>query len=257
MPKEKIRLKSPEDIKILKEGGKILSEILEVLYNKIDVGVKGEELEKIAIEMGEKKNAECSFCNFEKYPAHICLSINQEIVHGLPHGKVINNGDLVSVDLGIKYKGLYTDSAFTKIAGKSDELKKRLVNTTLSCLRKSLEFSRKDYTLGDLGNAIQELAESEGFSVVKKLVGHGVGYEVHEAPMVPNYGEKGEGAKLLPGMVIAIEPMLTEGSEDVFLDKKDKWTFTTKDGLLSAHFEWTVAITEDKPIVLTPLDFLK
>jgi len=256
MSKEKISLKSKRDIDQLKEGGKILSVILSDIYKSLKPGLKGKKIEERVMKLAKKNNASCSFYHFENYPAHLCLSINDEIVHGIPSGKVIKEGDIVSVDMGIEYKKLFTDSAFSIVIPKSDNpIKEKLVQTTFACLKKSLDFCRKDYHLGDIGHAIQSLAESRGFSVVRKLVGHGVGYGVHEAPLIPNTGEKGKGIKLKPGMVIAIEPMLCVGSEEVKLGS-DKWTFKTKDSNLSAHFEWTVAITDKNPVVITPLDFV-
>jgi len=250
-------LKSAADIEQLKISGKILSEILRTLSEMIKPGISGDILDKKAEKLAQKMGATCSFRGFEGYPANICLSRNQEIVHGFPHGKTIEKGDIVGLDIGIKYKGFFTDSAVTKVVASSDRRKMRLAATTFQCLKNTLKYCRPGYRLGDIGQAVQTLAESRGYSVVKKLVGHGVGFSVHEAPLVPNCGEKGKGMRLKPGMVLAIEPMLNEGDDDVVLDNKDGWTFRTADGSLSAHFEWTVAITTGEPIVLTPLDWVK
>jgi methionyl aminopeptidase len=189
--------------------------------------------------------------------------LNDEVVHGFPRRKTIKSGDLVSLDLGIEYKGLFTDSSISFLATDDDEdlrskdfqLKRKLIKTTLDCLRDSLNFCHPGCHLGDIGFAIQKRAEEAGFSVVRDLVGHGVGHAVHEDPFVLNYGRRGHGMKLSPGLVLAIEPMLNIGSFKVILDRETGWAYKTKDGSLSAHFEWTVAITEKKPKVLTSLDW--
>jgi len=226
-------------------------------------GASGDELDKKAGELAKKQGASCSFKGFEGYPANICLSRNNEIVHGFPFGKIIKEGDIVGLDLGIKYKGFFTDSAVTVVIPCRDALqcvsnkdKQKLATVTFQCLKNTLEFCKPGYRLGDIGHAVQTLAESHGYSVVKKLVGHGVGYGVHENPLIPNYGNRGEGLRLKPGMVLAIEPMVNMGTDDIVMDKKDGWTFYTADGSFSAHFEWTVAITNGDPIVLTPLDWV-
>lgn len=257
MSSNKIVLKSASDIEQLKISGKILSEILRALAEMLRPGVDGNALNAEAEKLAKKNNAQCSFKGFEGYPANICLSRNNEIVHGFPFGKSIEEGDVVGLDLGIKYKGFFTDSAVTRIVSTSPNIEKqRLVNTTFQCLKSTLKFCKPGYRLGDIGYAVQTMAEKRGYSVVKKLVGHGVGFGVHEAPLIPNYGKRGEGIRLKPGMVLAIEPMVNTGTDDVVMDKKDGWTFYTADGYLSAHFEWTVAITNNEPIVLTPLDWV-
>ncbi len=258
----KITLKSEQDLVYLAQGGKILANILQELTKLTKSGVKGSFLDQKAAEMAEKAGASCSFFNYEGYSAHLCLSTNDEVVHGLPFDKIIREDDLVSLDLGIKYKNLFTDSAVTFLVSKNklatkNLVKNKLINTTFACLKRSLKYCQTGYRLGDIGFAIQSLAEKEGFSVVKKLVGHGVGYAVHEDPYVPNYGQKNTGLRLKPGMVIAIEPMLNQGTDDVLLDKNNNWSYRTADQKLSAHFEWTVTITRNKPIVLTPLNWIK
>lgn len=256
-----ITYKTVEEIKTLLEGGKILSNVLSELAKMIQPGVTGDKIDLKAKELASKFNATCSFYNYEGFPAHLCLSINDEIVHGIPYGKVLNEGDLVGLDLGIKYKNLYTDSAVTVIVPgnntKDEKFRKYIKDTTFLCLKRTLKYCTPKYRLGDIGYAVQSLAEKRGFSVVKRLVGHGVGYEVHEDPYVPNVGEKNTGLRLKPGMVIAIEPMICQGTNKIIFDEDDGWTFRTADGKLSAHFEWTVAITEKSPIVLTPLGWVK
>jgi len=258
-----IILKSASDIERLKTSGKILSEILKTLAATLRPGLKGDLINKKAEKLAREHGASCSFKGFEGYPANICLSRNNEIVHGIPFGKTIQKGDIVGLDLGIKYKGFFTDSAVTVVipcesrtCHASMEQKKRLAAITFQCLKSTLNFCKPGYRLGDIGHAVQILAEKNGFSVVKKLVGHGVGYAVHEAPLIPNYGKRGEGLRLKPGMVLAIEPMVNRGTDEIVLDKKDGWTFLTADGAPSAHFEWTVAVTNSEPIILTPLDWV-
>lgn len=256
----KIILKSEKDISRLKESGLILSDILEKLASMLVTGASGDKINKKAKQLATSYGARCSFFKFEGYPASVCLSINDEVVHGFPFGKILREGDIVGLDLGIDYKGYFTDSAVTKVIGnKSSSVinrKRKLARTTFQCLKATLKYCRPGYRLGDIGHAVQSLAEKRGFSVVKKLVGHGVGFGVHEEPFIPNYGNKGEGIRLKPGMVLAIEPMLNIGTDDVILDEEDSWTFRTADGAPSAHFEWTVAITNKEPIVLTPLDWV-
>lgn len=260
----KIVLKSTSEIENLKISGRILSDILRNLAKELKPGVTGDYLDQKAEKLAKKQGSVCSFKGFEGYQANICLSRNNEIVHGIPFGKVIESGDIVGLDLGIKYKGLFTDSAVTVVvSGKNNfatpeiNQKKKLAKTTFRCLKNTLKFCKPGYRLGDIGNAVQTLAESRGYSVVKKLVGHGVGHAVHEAPLIPNYGKRGEGLRLKPGMVLAIEPMVNIGTDDILIDEEDGWTFYTADGSYSAHFEWTVAITNGEPIVLTPLDWVK
>ncbi len=263
MGEKKIRLKSREEIEKLAEGGKILAEMLRILQEKVRPGVRGEEIDLLAGQLAEARGAECSFRGYQGFPFNLCFSLNDEVVHGFPQGKIVRAGDLVSLDLGIKYKNLFTDASITFIAtdestnvsSSENEAKRKLLKTTLGCLRASLEFCRPGFQLGDLGFAIQNGAEKEGYSVVRVLVGHGVGHAVHEDPFIPNYGRRGQGMKLVSGMVLAIEPMLNMGTEKVILDKKSGWAYKTKDGALSAHFEWTVAITDNRPRVLTPLDW--
>ncbi len=262
---EKIKLKSHKEIELMNEGGLILAEILKTLRRQARAGVKASELDELAGDIAQKAGACCSFKGYQGFPYNICFSLNDEVVHGFPEGKIIKSGDLVSLDLGIKYRGLFTDSSIsflvedekTDVQKREFLLKRKLVKTTLNCLKDSLEFCRSGCHLGDIGHAIQKRAEENGFSVVRDLVGHGVGHAVHEDPFVLNYGRPNRGMKLVSGLVLAIEPMLNAGSFKVVLDRKSGWAYKTKDGSLSAHFEWTVAITEKGPKVLTPLDWFK
>ena len=238
------------------ESGKFLSELLQIISEKIAPGVYGDELEEVAQDYVKKNDLIASFDhyrvdrNIDPFPAAICFSVNDEIVHGFPFGKFIKDGDLVSIDAGIKYKGFHSDSAVTIGAGKVSDLNKRLIDTTQQALYEGIKQVAPGKHLGDIGDAVQSYVEAQGFSVVRDMVGHGVGRSIHEAPEVPNYGKPGKGLKLYPGMVIAIEPMVNEGVYDIKVDDDD-WTIRTKDGKLSAHFEHTIAVTSEGYRVLT------
>jgi methionyl aminopeptidase len=254
--KHKINLKSKSEIVVMKEGGKILSYILQLLAEKVKPGISGDELDKIAEKEIEKHKATPSFKNYrackngKPFPSSICLSINDEVVHGLPYGKLIKEGDIVSIDLGIKYKGFHTDSAVTVEVGKISEKAKKLIQITKESLYKGLEQIEPKNRIGDIGFAIQNYVEKNGFSVVRDLVGHGVGRSIHELPEIPNFGKRDNGPKLCEGMTLAIEPMINEGSHNIQCDD-DKWTIRTEDGKLSAHFEHTIAVTKNGYEILT------
>lgn len=251
-----INLKSKSEIETMAEGGKILAGLLQLLSEKIAPGIYGDELEEIAQKFIKDHGAAASFQNYKidknimPFPAALCFSLNDEIVHGFPFGKVIKEGDIVSIDAGVKYKGFHADSAITVGAGKISEAAQKLIDTTQQSLYEGIKKVAPGAKMGDIGNAVQSYAEEQGFSVVRDLIGHGVGRSIHEAPEVPNYGDAGKGLKLYPGMVIAIEPMINEGSYDIKVDDDD-WTIRTADRKLSAHFEHTVAVTEDGYKVLT------
>ena len=256
MSKNKINLKSKSEIKLMRESGKILAGILELLSSKVKPGISGDELEKIAEREVKKYKVIPSFKNYVisktiiPFPSIICLSINDEIVHGFPFKKIIKEGDIVSIDAGVKYKGFHSDSAVTIGAGKISEKAQKLIDVTKKSLFKGIEQVKAGNRIGDIGFAVQKYAEENGFSVVKNLVGHGVGRSIHEPPEVPNFGNKNKGLKLIPGMTFAIEPMLNEGNYYIKCDK-DGWTIRTSDGKLSAHFEHTVAVMEDGCEILT------
>jgi len=254
-----ISIKSPEEIKVLKEGGRILASVLNEVVFRVKPGVSAKELDDLAYKLIKKSGGEPSFLNYsppgdtKKYPASLCVSINDEIVHGLPAAdKILREGDIVSLDLGLEYKKFFTDMSVTVGVGKISEEAKRLIDATREALERGMREMKAGGRLGDYGFAVKDFAQSAGFSVVKELVGHGVGYIPHEDPDIPNYGKKGEGLKLKEGMVLALEPMLCEGREDVMLGK-DGWVWKTKDGLLSAHFEHTIVVEKDGCIVLTKI----
>jgi len=252
-----ITTKTPEEIKILSEGGKILASILNEVAEKATVGISTQELNDLAKNLIQKTGGRPAFLNYappssadRKYPASLCVSINEEIVHGLPSGRTLKEGDIVSLDLGLEYKKLFTDMALTIGIGHINPKHDRLINITKEALIKGESVLRDGATLGDYGFVIQQVAKSNGFGVVKDLVGHGVGYLPHEDPDVPNYGERRRGLELKVGMVFALEPMICEGKGDIVLSE-DNWTWKTKDGLFSAHFEHTIVVESSSCRILT------
>lgn len=255
-----VTFKTPEEIEILREGGRKLAEILEELKKNTFVGQRAIFLEELAIKLIKEKGAEPAFLNYapegrKAFPAAVCISVNDEIVHGVPHSheEPFKEGDIVSLDTGIIYKGLITDSAITVGVGKIDAEAKKLLKATRESLDKGIKAAKLGNHIGDIGFAIENEAKKYGFSIAEGLAGHGVGYEIHEDPYVPNYGRPGDGLELKPGLVIAIEPMFCIGSGKIVTDKKDGFTIKTKDGKRSAHFEHTIAITEKGTVVLTRL----
>lgn len=251
--------KTKEEREILREGGRRLARHVRTLTEMVRPGITGVELEKAAREMVAKDGDELAFYNYktkrdtEGYPSGLCLSVNDVIVHSPAgqNGAVIEEGDVVCVDFGIKHRGLFTDHAATVIAGKKhDPEDERLVKGTYEALAAGIAQAKVGNTTGDIGFAVQEVAEKYNFGYPKNLSGHGVGKQVHEEPHVPNFGDPGEGEVLVEGLVIAIEPMMTLGSGDLFVDK-DGHSYRTKDGSRSAHAEHTVLITKNGPEILT------
>jgi methionyl aminopeptidase len=242
----------------MQEGGAKHSAILRELASLVEPGVSTLTLEEEAARLCKEMGVKPAHLNYtpagasRPFPAVLCLSINDEIVHGIPNEevKVLKQGDIVTLDLSVGYKGLITDSAITVPVGAIDDEAKKLLNVTRSALEAGIAQAQPGGTVGDIGAAISEVVEKSGFSLAEELVGHGVGYAVHEDPYVPNYGIAGKGVKLVPGLVIAIEPMVAVGKGAIKLGK-DGYTILTKDGSRSAHFEHTVAITEKGHIILT------
>lgn len=252
-----ITIKTQEEIKTLREGGRRLALILGELAAQAKAGVSGAELDTMAREMAEKTGDKSAFLGYKPYgarkpyPASICLSVNSEVVHGIPTAdKILKDGDIVSIDMGLVHKGLITDSAVSVIVGAGDAAAEKIVDVTRKALQKGIEAVRAGNTVGDIGYAIEQYVKPFGYGHAEGLAGHGVGYKVHEDPYVPNTGQKGTGEKLVAGMVIAIEPMLNEGTGKIIFDK-DGYTVRTKDGKRSVHFEHTVAVTENGCVVLT------
>ena len=251
-------LKNIEDINKLREGGKILASVLREAASRALPGAKTTELDKLAEKIIKEAGGRPSFKNYKTaddkipYPASLCVSINEEVVHGIPGERVLKDGDIVSLDLGMEYKGFYTDSAVTVSVGEASEQAKKLIETTKEALNLGIMAVKNGAFTGDIGYAIQSFAEKNGFNVIRKLVGHGLGRKVHETPEVPNFGAKGKGEILREGEVIAIEPMITAGRHDIYLDK-NWWTWKTKDGSLSAHFEHTVIVTKNGAEIITKI----
>ncbi len=247
-----IQLKSPREIEIMASGGRILGAALDVLRGAVRPGVTTAELDRLADEfIRSHEGAVPAFKGLYGFPGSICLSLNEEIVHGIPSRKrVLQEGDIISIDVGVKFQGYYTDAATTEAVGTVSDATQQLLDVTRAALDAGISAARPGNHLGDIGAAIQGTVEPAGFSVVRDLVGHGIGTEPHEEPQVPNYGKPKRLAKLLPGLTIAIEPMVNAGGAST-RTMPDRWTVVTADGSRSAHFEHTVAITDDGPRVLT------
>ncbi len=244
-------IKKPEEIKILREGGKLLAGIVAEVARRVAPGVTAVELDDLADTLIQKVNGKPSFKGFNGYPNASCISVNDGLVHGIPKKDlVIKKGDIVSVDIGLKYKNLFTDMAVTVPVGSIPKKTQTLLKVTKRSLEVAIETAKPGRTIGDIGHAVQKYIEKHGFSVVRSLVGHGVGHAVHEEPRIPNFGRGGEGPKIEKGMVLAFEPMVTLGGPDV-VTKADGWTVATADHSLSAHYEHTVAITESGCMILT------
>ncbi len=246
-----ICLKTENEIQIMKEGGKILAEILKKLEETAKPGITTNNLEKLAGELVLSYEVKPSFLGFDGYPNILCTSLNNEVVHGIPSDRVLKEGDLLKIDMGVLHKGFHTDSAITVLVGnRGDSVKRSLIQVTKESLEIGISKAKVGNTLGDIGAAIQKHVEDNGFNVVRDLVGHGIGRELHEPPQVLNYGKAGTGEKLVMGMVIAIEPMVVTGKWGI-KNGKDGYSFVTKDGGLAAHFEHTVAVTDVGSMVLT------
>ncbi len=245
-----ITIKSKREIELLKEAGHIVFLTHQYLKPFIKAGITTKELDKLAEDFIISHDATPSFKGYEGFPSTLCISINEEIVHGFPSNRKLKNGDVVSIDIGACYKGYHGDSAWTYAVGKFDSDKAYLMEHTEKALYEGIKQVKPGNHIGDIAHAIEEYAKLHHLGVVKELVGHGVGTSVHEDPEVPNYGEKGTGPRLRPGMVIAIEPMLTLGSPEVYVADND-WTVISEDGSCAAHYEHTVAVTEDGVLILT------
>ena len=247
-----IQLKSPREIEMMAQGGAILADTVAFLHERAAPGMSTLELDQLAEEfIRSHDGATPSFKGLYGFPGSICTSINNEIVHGIPSKKrVLREGDLLSIDVGVRFRGFHTDSATTVAIGAVDETSRRLLETTVRALEAGIAAAQAGNHIGDIGAAVQGVVEQEGFSVVRDLVGHGIGAEFHEEPQVPNYGKPRRGTKLAPGLTIAIEPMVNAGSPKT-RTLPDRWTIVTADGARSAHFEHTVVVTNEGPRVLT------
>ncbi|MBQ1400919.1 MAG: type I methionyl aminopeptidase [Firmicutes bacterium] len=249
-----IILKSNDEIGIMRDSGKVTGYILKELENVIKPGISTLDIDRFVEETIRKNNMIPTFKGYGGYPANCCTSVNEQVVHGIPSkDRILQDGDIVSVDVGSTYKHYVSDAARTYGVGDISDEARRLIDVTRDSFFAGLEYCKVGYRLTDISHAIQEVAEGAGYGVVREYVGHGVGREMHEDPQIPNYGKPGRGPRLAAGMVFAIEPMITEGSYDVET-LLDDWTVVTKDGKLAAHYENTVVITDGEPELLTLME---
>lgn len=245
-------LKNASELVKMREAGQIVAEILALLEEKIRPGATSLELDRLAEKECLARGARPAFKGYGGFPYSICASPNDRVVHGFPDTRPLQDGDILSIDFGVQYKGFFGDAAITVPVGKIDPETDKLVTTTRESLEQAIAAAQPDGRLSDISHAVQTWVEKRGFSVVREFVGHGIGRQLHEAPQVPNFGSAGQGPKLKPGMTLAIEPMINAGTPGVrILD--DGWTAVTQDGRRSAHFEHTVAVTENGPEILTRL----
>lgn len=245
-----VKLKNQEEIEIMRRAGQVVGRTLDMVGNTIAEGMTTGELDKLIEDFIRSQGAVPGFKDYHGFPASACISIDEEVVHGIPGDRVIKEGDIVSVDVGSIVDGFYGDSARTFAIGQISEKKARLMEVTRKCLEVAIDKAHKGNKLGQISAEVQRVAEDAGYGVVRALVGHGIGRNMHEDPQVPNFGSPEAGPALESGMVIAIEPMINMGTFEVYT-KPDGWTYVTADGLPSAHFEHTVAITDNGPDILS------
>ena len=247
-----ISIKSSREIDLMRQAGHIVAKVLDVLKDACKPGITTAMLDEIARKVIVSLGGKPSFIGYMDYPAHICTSFNEEIVHGIPSDRKIEDGDVLSIDCGAIYEGYHGDSAISLCIGDVPEVTSKLVEDTRLSMVKGIESSLIGNRIGDISNAIQIYAEQRGYGIIREYVGHGIGTEMHQEPSVPNYGSSGKGLLLSKGLAIAIEPMLTLGDWQTNVGD-DKWTVSTKDGSISAHWEHSIVISEDGPEVLTSL----
>ena len=244
--------KSRKDIELMQRSGAVLAEVHDLLAPMVQVGVTTRELDSVAEAFIRKHGGSPTFKGYQGFPATLCTSVNEKVVHGIPDDVPLAEGDLLSVDCGVTLRGWVSDSARSYVVGGTGGGEaQRLIDVSYESLEAGIEQCHPGNTVGDIGHAVQQVAEAAGFHVIRKLVGHGVGRNMHEEPQVPNYGTPGTGPVLEVGYVFAIEPMIAIGTVDIVEDPSDGWSIYTKDGSLSAHVEHTIAVTEDGPLVLT------
>ena len=248
------KVKTPKEIEAMRESGRMTAAVLNLMERKVDVGATTQDMANIAFREIKAMGVDAAFLGYQGFPSVICISVNDEIVHGIPGEYEIKKGDLVSFDFGINYKGMITDSAITVEVGEETKEKQRLLTGTKESMMAGIKAISGETHLGDIGAAVQAVLEKYKFGIIRDMVGHGVGHDVHEEPNIPNIGNKGSGDLLLPGMTIAIEPMATLGDYSIVVDPVDGWTVRSQDGSLSAHFEHTVLITEDDSEIITKVD---
>ncbi|MBZ4423110.1 type I methionyl aminopeptidase [Myxococcus sp. RHSTA-1-4] len=246
-----VEIKSQDEIALMRQAGRIVCEVLDALEQAVVPGVTTWELDALAAKLTAEKGAKPAFKGYLGFPCVLCASVNEEVVHGIPSKrKKLAEGDLMKLDFGVVYRGWYGDSARTVPVGKVSPEARALVEATRESLHKAIQAMRPGNRIGDIGYAVQRHVEARGYSVARGFTGHGIGRRLHEQPEVPNHGQAGSGMKLRPGMVLAVEPMVNQGTDEVEL-LEDEWTAVTADGKLSAHFEHTILITDHGPEVLT------
>ena len=248
-----IIVKSPNEIEIMRQAGRIVAAVLEVLRRSIVPGITTGELDAITARELSQRDASSSFKGYRGFPAHLCVSVNDELVHGIPGKRMLCEGDIVSLDVGAYFRGFHCDAAMTIGVGQISPQAEALLQATEEALKAGIASAHSGAHLSDISAAIQSFVESRGFSVVREYVGHGIGREMHEEPQIPNFGPPGEGPLLQRGMTLALEPMVNAGGWRTKV-ASDQWTVTTADGSLCAHFEHTIAVTEGEPEILTRLD---
>jgi len=251
-----IYIKTAEEIELLRASNLLVSKTLAEVARRLRPGITTLELDRVAEEFIRDNHAEPGFLGYKGYPKTLCTSVNQQVVHGIPSNYQLKEGDIVSVDCGVLFQGYYGDAAYTFAVGEVSERLKILLKTTRESLYKGIEQAREGKRIGDISSAIQEFCERERFSVVREMVGHGIGKGLHESPEVPNYGKRGHGIKLQPGMVLCIEPMINMGRKEITQDP-DGWTIHTADKLPSAHYEHCVAIGKDGADILSTFKYIE
>lgn len=246
-------IKSADEIAVMREAGRIVAVVLRKMSDAVKPGMKTRQLDELAeMEVGKFSSARPSFKGYHNFPASVCVSVNDEVVHGIPGSKVLREGDIVSLDFGVIYKGFQGDAAITVGVGKISEEARKLMQVTEASLMQGIDAARDGGNLGDIGEAVQSYVEARGYSVVREYSGHGIGRDMHEEPLIPNFGKKGEGIKLREGMTLALEPMVNKGGWKTRLSANG-WTVHTADKSLSAHFEHTIAIRKNETEILTLL----
>ena len=246
-----INIKSAAEIDKMRRAGEIVALAHRKVAEAVSDGITTWELDRIAREAIREKGAQPSFLNYDGFPGSICASVNDVVIHGIPtKSLILKNGDIVGIDIGAYYQGYHGDRAVTHAVGNVSDKAARLIEITERAFWEGIKCAREGCRVGDVSAAVQEFAERHGYSVVREFVGHGVGTKLHESPEVPNFGKPGRGSRLCPGITFAVEPMINEGKEDIYKEN-DGWTIRTADGSLSAHFEHTIAVTKNDPLILT------
>jgi methionyl aminopeptidase len=248
-----IRVKTPREVEGIRKAGRLVLQTLDLVESKIKPGMRTEDINTIVHEFTIKNNAKPAPLNYRGFPKSVCVSVNEVVCHGIPGDRIIDDGDIVNIDVTSILDGYYADANKTLFAGKPGGDARKLVRVTRECLKRGMQMVKPGNTLGDIGWAIQTYAERRGCSVVREFVGHGVGFEFHEPPQIPHFGQKGQGIRLIPGMVFTVEPMINLGKKELRI-LEDNWTAVTRDGSLSAQFEQTVLVTDNGFESLTPYE---